>query len=375
MEKWAAKKKNKEPEDQFQRLPDDVVLNIFDKLSDIQCLCRCVIVSKRFSSLIPLVQTVSIESKTWNSKYDRKIVPWNSKYDHGGTFPLGYLSASLITNLVFRPLRGLHNRTLFPTSPRDVSGVMFLTRLTHVRALNIELPSAFVGNNDSVFKWGAKFTPNLDSVTFLYASSLSKMMESEQQDESEEEESESESEEEEEEEMETEQEDESEEEEEEEMENWITYRERNRRLLIAIDCIKDAVLWLGILCFVSHGPMLQSVTIIDSKKKGVKLCLSGEKLVECRNTFSMCRMNSLSNMGRSWTLENMKVGYVPVLQLPMSEYVMKGVTIVNYKMFADDDYDASKAMVDAFAEEQDVFSEAVVQIQEKHKDCLTNVLF
>ncbi|KAI8526094.1 hypothetical protein RHMOL_Rhmol13G0282500 [Rhododendron molle] len=115
--------------------------------------------------------------------------------------------------------------------------------------------------------------------------------------------------------------------------------------------------------------MLQRITITDSKKKGVKLCLSGEKLAECRDTF---RMRSLSNMGRSWTLENMRVGYVPVLQLPMSEYVMKGVTIVNYKMFAGDDYEVYKAMVDAFAEEQDVFSEAVVQIQEKHKDCMTN---
>ncbi|KAG5517445.1 hypothetical protein RHGRI_038001 [Rhododendron griersonianum] len=356
MEHWAAK--NKEAtENQFQRLPDDVVLNIFDKLSDIQCLCRCFVVSKRFSSLIPLVQTVSIESKTWSSKYDCKTVHWKSNYGHGGTLPLGDFAENLITNLVLRPLRELYNRSLFPTSHRDVSGVIFLARLTHVQALNIELPSNFVGDNDSVFKWGAKFTPNLDSVTFLYASSLSKMMESERQQQ----ESES-------------------EEEEEEMELGITNRERNRRVVIAIECIKDAVLWLGILCFVSdcplsHFPMLQSVTITDSKKKGAKLCLSGEKLAECRNTFSMTRMHSLLSMGWSWTLENMRVGYVPVLHLPMSEYVMKGVTIVNYKMFADDDYDAYKAMVDAFAEEQDVFSEAVVQIQEKHKDCMINLLF
>ncbi|KAF7120891.1 hypothetical protein RHSIM_Rhsim13G0214700 [Rhododendron simsii] len=357
MEHWAAKKKE-EAENQFQRLPDDVVLNIFNKLSDIQCLCRCFVVAKRFSSLIPLVQTVSIKSKTWSSKYDCKTVPRKSEYHHGGTLPLGNLSEYLITNLVFRPLRELYNRSLFPTSHRDVSGVIFLSKLTHVRALNVELPSNFDGDNDSVSKWGAKFTPNLDSVTFLYASSLSKMMESEQQQKSESEESD----------------------EEEEMEHGITNRERNLRIVIAIECIKDAVLWLGILCFVadcplSHFPMLQSVTITDSQKKGAKLCLSVEKLAECRNTFSMTRMHSLSSMAWSWTLENMRVGYVPVLQLPMSKYVMKGVTIVNYKMFADDDYDAYKAMVDAFAGEQDVFSEAVVQIQEKHKDCMINLSF
>ncbi|KAG5566086.1 hypothetical protein RHGRI_001876 [Rhododendron griersonianum] len=51
-----------EVENQFECLPDNVVVNIFDKLSDIKCLCRCFMVSKRFTSLVPLVQLVSIKT-------------------------------------------------------------------------------------------------------------------------------------------------------------------------------------------------------------------------------------------------------------------------------------------------------------------------
>ncbi|KAE9462194.1 hypothetical protein C3L33_05910, partial [Rhododendron williamsianum] len=68
MEHWAKKKKkNEEAENQFQRLPDDVVLHILDKVSDIKWLCRCFMVSKRFSSLIPRVQTLSVNSNIWDS--------------------------------------------------------------------------------------------------------------------------------------------------------------------------------------------------------------------------------------------------------------------------------------------------------------------
>ncbi|XP_058202649.1 uncharacterized protein LOC131317087 [Rhododendron vialii] len=50
-----------------------------------------------------------------------------------------------------------------------------------------------------------------------------------------------------------------------------------------------------------------------------------------------------------------QVGYacfVPVLPLPMSGYVMKVVTIFNFRMAAADDSEAYSAMLDAFAEEQ-----------------------
>lgn len=77
-------------------------------------------------------------------------------------------------------------------------------------------------------------------------------------------------------------------------------------------------------------------------------------------------------MAVSWMLEleNMRVGYVPVLQLPMSRYLMKGVTIVTFVPNGDDDFEAESAMLYTFVGEQGVFSEAVDQILKNHKDVI-----
>ncbi|KAG5517449.1 hypothetical protein RHGRI_038005 [Rhododendron griersonianum] len=268
----------KEAENQFQRLPNDVVVIIFDKVSDIKWLCRCFVVSKRFSSLVPRVRTLSIQTNAWD-----------------------YLSI---------PRSDFEKLAVLPSL--NDSGFEFLAKLTQVRSLNLDLVSDFIANNDSVFKWGAKITPNLDSVTFLYAASLTKMMDSE----------------------------------EEETENEITQEELARALSLAIECIGEAILWLGILSLdIPKHPMLESITITDSMNKGVRLCLGGEKLVECRNAFR-----------------------IAVERLKEAAYVMKRVTIVQFRLYSGDDSEANLAMVDAFAEEQGVFSEAVVQILKNHKD-------
>lgn len=162
---------------------------------------------------------------------------------------------------------------------------------------------------------------------------------------------------------------ESEEDDDETEENEITREELSRRVLLALMCGKGALRWLGILCLVGYvHPMLRSLTISDSMDKGVRLCLVGEELVECKNTLDMDRIVSLAK-DKYWTQENMRVGYVPVLELPVSGYVMEGVTIINLRLYGDaDDSEADSAMLDVFAEEQGVFLEAVVQILENHRD-------
>ncbi|KAI8526087.1 hypothetical protein RHMOL_Rhmol13G0281800 [Rhododendron molle] len=301
-------------ENWFQRLPDDVVLQIFGKLSDVKWLCRCFVVAKRFSSLIPLVQIVSFVTKTWNSVFSIE------DGDLRGTIFLGKFSEFLTNNF---KLARLH-------SPRlNFNNVVF--HLKQIESLNIELPSDFNADNDSVFKWGANFTTNiLESFTFLYAASLSKTDEEKDRKET---------------------------------ENEIAQDELVRRVNLALDCFQNAVLRSQILsCAVRTCSMLQSITFTDSKNKGVKLCLAGEKLVQFRYTLEVSPTISSENF-ELWALKNMRGGYVPVLQLPISGYVMKGVTIVDFNMFAFDD----TSMLDAFAEEKGVFSEAVVQILEKHK--------
>ncbi|KAG5517427.1 hypothetical protein RHGRI_037986 [Rhododendron griersonianum] len=294
MEHWAKKKKNEEAENQFQRLPDDVVLHILDKVSDIKWLCRCFMVSKRFSSLIPRVQTLSVNSNIWDS--------------------------------FLKSCSDSHNEGVNNTHGP-------------IRSLNLELISDFDVDDDSVFKWGAKFMAELDSITFLCAKSLSRMMKSEADEDA--------------------------------TENEIAQEELFHSAKLAIRCLEYAFWWLRVLSQVfAKFPMLESVTITDWKNKGVKLCLGGEKLVECRHIL-VTKPPISPKRGKAWWQEqgNAMVGYVPGLQLPISGYVMKGVTIVYFKM-SDNDFEAATAMLDAFAEDQGPFLEAVVQILEKHKDSI-----
>lgn len=328
-----------EEENDFHRLPDDVVLNIFDKLSDVKWLCRCFLVSKRFSSLVPLVQTLSIKTQIW------KFLPISpSKSEENpqqGNGLLGKFSKFLIKTLVVKPFQYLYDLTLSPSLRLNMSlrlsmyGVVFLAKLTQIRSVDIEIPSDFIDDNDSFFKWGTNFT-KLDTVTVLCATSLSKMIESEEEDET---------------------------------ENGITQKEIHRRVSLAAECLRDVVLWVAILCHVFPSyPMLQSFTITDSKNKGMKFCLAGEKLLKCRDSFNLDKFISVVKRVKSWTRENMKVEYVPVLQLPVAGYVMKGLTIISFRLFAEDDSEDGTAMVNAFAEEQSIFSEAMVQISENRKD-------
>ncbi|KAH7838018.1 hypothetical protein Vadar_021085 [Vaccinium darrowii] len=446
-------------ENQFQRLPDDVVLNIFDKVSGIKWLCRSFVVSKRFASLIPRVQTASINSSIWNSNWLSCSDSSNEKENPQGLSFLGNFS-KFVDNLVFEPLRFL--------------------QLKQIQSLSLEIVFDFNGDHDSVFKWGAKLTSELDSVTFLYAESLSEMsillgyslpkfgvtlslliretspdvnsfhvspnllspkeMVSE------------------------------------------SSQKRLYKSLISPDPLVEKKTWWLLPKITAHRPferqhwdkknllyaphfslriidkgglevycpprpqgpnyllhpwqknladvlissatpanvevtlslkkalisltafaklfvdsyLLQEIverkirialcsirltvarrkrsliiTITDWNNKGVKLCLAGEKLVECRNTFTMGPM-IFSERAHS-RIPEIKGGHVPVLLLPISGHLMKGVTIVNFKT-SDHNFEANTAMLDSFAEQQDLFLEAVVQILEKHKDCI-NALF
>ncbi|KAG5517430.1 hypothetical protein RHGRI_037989 [Rhododendron griersonianum] len=330
-------KKKKKEENQFHRLPDDVVLHIFNKLSDITWLCRCFVVSKQFSSLIPRVQTVSFRSKIWNSvlnscSVSRKFEERNSKRKVSENF--------------LKPLGCLKNLPPSPSSRLNFPDFAF--HLKQIQSVNIELPFDFIGNNDSVLKyWGAKFTTKLNRFTVLYATSLSKMVEFEEQEED---------------------------------NDGIKENEITSRVNLAVEYVRDAMCLVVILfSIIPKYPMLQRISITDSKNKRVKLCLGGEKFVGCRNAFNICSMIS-SKRAEGWTMNKKGGGYMPVLRLPNSGHVMKGVTTAYMEGYSGkserllkatgSDSEAETLTLDAFAEEEGVFSEAMVQIQAKRMDVI-----
>ncbi|XP_058198594.1 F-box protein At4g18380-like [Rhododendron vialii] len=317
-------------QNQFHCLPDDVVLHIFNKLPDVTWLCRCVVVSKQFSSLIPRVQTVSLQSTNSNFVFNpcsvSPIEKWYRKRKFLEFFlkPHGYLR-----NLPLSP----PSRRLFPD---------FAFHLKQIQSLNIELPFDFIGNNDSVLKWGAKFTTELNSFTVLHAASPSRMMESEEEEDNDGVD-----------------------------ENGITRREIDCRVNLAVEYVRDAMWWVGILFhLIPKYPMLQSISITDAKNKGVKLCLRGEKLVGCRSTFNISSMIYSKTAG----------GSVPFLRLPNSRYAMKGVTTADmkgrpgktaeFKASGGDGSETERVELETFAGEGGVFSEVMVQIQAKRKEVI-----
>lgn len=154
-------------------------------------------------------------------------------------------------------------------------------------------------------------------------------------------------------------------------ENGITRREIDCRVNLAVEYVRDAMRWVGVLFhLIPKYPMLQSISITDAKNKGVKLCLCGEKLVGCRNTFDISSM----------IYSNWAGGSVPVLRLPNSRYATKGVTIADmkgrsgktadFKASDGDDSEAERVALETFAEGGGVFSEVMVQIQAKRKDVI-----
>ncbi|XP_042393137.1 F-box protein At4g18380-like [Zingiber officinale] len=156
-------------QDHFDQIPDSLLLLIFNKLADVRSLCRCLAVSKRFNSLVPLVHDLYV-------KIDR-IVSVDGDCDAislSSPKPRN-IFAHLLKVMLFRIFKPFHhlqstnggNKPLFPRifhhSPAQV-----LKTFTQVRNLRIELPAADVGTEDGVFlKWRAEFGSTLQNCVIL----------------------------------------------------------------------------------------------------------------------------------------------------------------------------------------------------------------
>lgn len=156
--------------DQFDCLPDSIVLLIFNKLSDVRSLGRCSAVSKRFNSLIFLVHDVYI-------KIDRVVtVDGDSDDPFGPSSPRhrnlfsNFLKLMLVTLLKpFHNLRSTNggNKPVFPQVSHH-SPAQVLKNFTHVRNLSIELPAGDVGTEEGVLlKWRAEFGSTLQNCVIL----------------------------------------------------------------------------------------------------------------------------------------------------------------------------------------------------------------
>ncbi|XP_058085713.1 F-box protein AUF1-like [Magnolia sinica] len=135
----------------FDRIPDHIVLIIFNRISDLKSLARCRAVAKRFNSLVPQAETLVLRVDS--------VISSESK----GSF-LSHLLRSILHSLhhIVSP-KPPSSRPRYRNSPSEI-----LHHFENVRNLEIELPAGDLRlEKGTVLKWKAKFGRSLKCCVIL----------------------------------------------------------------------------------------------------------------------------------------------------------------------------------------------------------------
>lgn len=364
MNSWdlESKSQQQQGEDEFSRLPDDLFILILTKIrqQDFKFLFQCSLISKLFASSIPLMPSVSISISPPNSPKPTSDYSKSSLQDVADRFidrKMDYLTS----------LR-----------PQIQNALIFLKRFNRIRSLDV----VFVTDDDddeqkeggfrygflpSLINWKTKFDFKLQSFVFLFAQSV--VRKSEQTEEA----------------M--------------AVVEEVTAEELELRLYSSFHGVVDSIEWGNVMsCLLVQHPMLDEITIAGSRKGG-KICLTDQEIVDLRNSLSPEDVSRISGNGNGIGVTiNVKSAYIPVLRLRSSGYAMKGVSLVvvrvgrrlyqpgedgfrtgNDSEDTDDDsdddredahieYDDNDILNWDFDPEEEVFREAVTLILIHHKD-------
>lgn len=185
-----------EPVDHFDRIPDSVLLLVFNNIGDVKALGRCCLVSKRFNSLVPLVDSVIVRVDCVISDDDSSSPSASNAVTSAVTSDKSRHPISSLFRLVFsgllKPFQSISQFISVSSrhagasaSADDVDGDFDHTFVTHhsptqvlknfneIKFLRIELPSGELGIDDGVLlKWRADFGSTLDNCVILGASSV-----------------------------------------------------------------------------------------------------------------------------------------------------------------------------------------------------------
>lgn len=156
--------------DQFDCLPDSLVLLILNKVEDVRSLGRCYAVSKRFCGLVSLVHDVYV-------KIDRVVAVDGDAEDTlnlSSPKPRNIFShfLKLMLFTIIKPFHNMRNpngtgRPLFAQLSQH-SPAQVLRNFTHIRNLRVELPSGDVGTEEGVLlKWRAEYGSTLQNCVIL----------------------------------------------------------------------------------------------------------------------------------------------------------------------------------------------------------------
>lgn len=170
-------------EDHFDRLPDALLLVVFNKIGDVKALGRCCVVSRRFHGLVPLVDNVVVKVDCVISDDDSDSASASVSASDKGKSVLSHLFRLIVVGFV-KPLHAIGQfLSSKPKSSGDAAPAVpdvshhspteVLKNFNEIRRLHIELPGGELGIDDGVLlKWNADFGSTLDSCVILGALSV-----------------------------------------------------------------------------------------------------------------------------------------------------------------------------------------------------------
>lgn len=187
-------------DDHFDRLPDSLLLLIFNRIGDVKALGRCCAVSRRFHSIVSQVDNVVVRVDCVISDDDFSSASSSSDKSRSGfsnlfrmvlggiVKPLQALGQFLGPKRVTSSGLGSASSSLSTSSlavGREEDGESGQSGVTHhsptqvlknfneIRFLRIELPSGELGIDDGILlKWRADFGSTLDNCVILGAASV-----------------------------------------------------------------------------------------------------------------------------------------------------------------------------------------------------------
>ncbi|XP_073143927.1 F-box protein At5g46170-like [Henckelia pumila] len=296
-------------DDLFDRLPDEIVLSIFNKLHDAKYLCLSMSVCKRFHSIVPKVDQVFL-SIPW--KRGREVGKECEEVSSKNSFKNVVVRALMR----FKPVRFISRMMRLRSRngdnscddcshyvPNDV-----LKPFDELRALHLRLPCHGFqklgsrngdsgGNSTTFLKWKAEFGSQLQSCVIVGAKSWSEKCANNHEDDSGEAEQES---------------------------RVMTEAELKLRIVWTLSClIAASARHYLIQETVKDRTMVENVVVSDESEQGM-LCMNKEQIEEMKDSKGKGKGGILTDC-RSL---RMKIWYAEKMELPGCGKVMEGATLV-----------------------------------------------
>ncbi|KAI3985057.1 hypothetical protein MKX01_038664 [Papaver californicum] len=148
-------------EDEFDKIPDAIILLILNQISDVKTLTHCKTVSKRFNSLVPQVETLLVKVDCVISTKSSESGDWFSLFN--------------IIKSIFQSFQDLLNspRKLLVPKKYSNSPTEILRGFEKIKKLDIELPSGDLKLEKGIsLRWKAEFGKSLKSCVILAVRSI-----------------------------------------------------------------------------------------------------------------------------------------------------------------------------------------------------------